>query len=349
VKLKIGAKALADLLGRLNGIPTKSPLAATEHVAITVGTCEDSVTISATDIDTWGRVHLGGVYGEPGTVIVPFAMLRAFAQTQGDRELRLEQTESGRVTVHAGKTRIVLPSLHPEDYPQLPTMEVLKQLPMQRIIDAIKTAKYAASEDDARASLCGIYFKFGSAASSDGHRAVLIEGPTGLPGVLMPVKFANIVERQFSRCEFADYSLTGSMIELSTPEAAFGSRLFAASFPDVKAILPEFQVVTILPRAATIDALKAAGVIAPKNNLIRLDVSGRVVKISAVGESTSFEQELDGGDWEKTGMVHINYRYLLEALQVMSSESIEVSMSGETAPVLLRDGETIHVVMPMRG
>lgn len=349
MKLKIGAKSLADLLGRLNGIPSKSGLAATEHVAITVGTCEDSVTISATNLDTWGRVTLGGIVGEPGTVVVPFAMLLAFARTQGDRELRLEQTESGRVTVHAGKTRIVLPSMHPEDYPHLPELPAPQPVGMAAIVAAIKETKYAASTDDARHNLCGVYCQAGSAAATDGHRAVIVKRSTGLPGVLLPVKFANIIERQFGKCETADFATDGRMVEFSTPEAAFGSRLVEGSFPDVSAFLPKFDVTTILPRAATIDALKAAAVIAPKNNLIRLDVVGRAVKLSAVGESTSFEQELDGGDWERSARVNINYRYLLEALQVMATENIEVSMAGETSPVMLRDGDAVHVIMPMRG
>jgi DNA polymerase III subunit beta len=347
VKLKINAKALAELLGRLNGIPTKSMLSATEHVSVTV--VEDSVTIAATDLDTWGRAHLGGIVGEPGTVVVPFAMLLAFARTQGDRELRLEQTETGRVTVWAGKTKVVLPALHPEDYPRLPELTTLKSVPMANIVAVIKEAKYAAADDAARPNLCGVYCDYGASAATDGHRAVVVQRSTGLKQTLLPVKFVNIIERQFARAEMADYALSGSMIEFSTPEASFGSRLVEGTFPDVSAILPQFEVVTILPRSATIDALKAAAVIGPKNSLIRLDVSGRLVKLTAVGESTMFEQELDGGDWEKTGMVSLNYRYLLEALQVMSAENIEVSMDGMLAPVMMRDGDTTHVIMPMRG
>lgn len=348
MKLKIGAKSLADLLGRLSGIPTKGTLAATEHVAITVGTCEDSVTISATDLDTWGRVNLGGIVGEPGTVVVPFAMLLAFARTQGDRELRLV-AEDGKVAVHAGKTRVVLPSMHSEDYPNLPELTRMTDVSMPRIIAAIREVKYAASEDSARSNLCGVHFDFGVASATDGHRAAVVQRPTGLPKALLSVKFAGILERQFSRCETADYLREGAMIEFATPEAAFGGRLVEGSFPDVAGILPKFDVTTILPRVATIDALKAAGVIAPKNNLIRLDVVGRAVKLSAVGESTSFEQELDGGDWERSARVGINYRYLLDALSVMAAESIEVSMAGETSPVMLRDGDATHVIMPMRG
>lgn len=349
MKLKIGAKSLADLLGRLNGIPSKSPLAATEHVAITVGTCEDSVAIAATDLDTWGRVSLGGIVGEPGTVVVPFAMLLAFARTQGDRELRLEQTESGRVTVHAGKTRIVLPALHPEDYPQLPELPAAQPVGMAAIVAAIRETKYAASEDDARVNLCGVYCQAGSAAATDGHRAVIVKRATGLPDVLLPVKFANIIERQFGKCETSDFATDGRMVELSTPEAAFGSRLVEGSFPDVAAFLPKFEVATVLPRLATIDALKSAGVIAPKDNKLSMSITGRTIKLSAVGESTSFEQELDGGDWEESVKVCLNYRYLLEALQVMTAENVETSITDELSPMLLRDGDATHVIMPMRG
>lgn len=349
MKLSIKANTLANLLNRLSGIPTKTGFGATEHVAITVGTTCDSVTISATDIDTWGHVYGDGIVGESGTAVVSFAMLLAFARTQGDRNLLLEAPEPGRVVISAGKTKAVLPSLHRDDFPQFPDLPPTGQVDMVKLVGAIRQAKYAASEDSARPNLCGVYVGKDHVGSTDGHRAVMVMGDYGLTDVLIPVKFAGVLERQFGKATSVDYALGDGKLVVSTPEATFGTRLTDGQFPNIADVLPKFECSTILNRVATIDALKAAGVIGPKDDKIRFQVTGRSVLLSAVGNDTMFDHELDGGDWDRSGTVWCNYRYLLEAFQTMTADNIEIGIKDTLSPMLLRDGQHTHIVMPMRG
>lgn len=348
MRVSIAANALVGLLGKLNGIPTRGPLAVLDHVAITIGTTEDSVTIQATDLDTWGQVSLGDIVGDPGTVVVPFAMLLAFARTQGEKNLKIE-AEGAKVVVTSGKAKVALPALHKDDFPHIADDEPTGTVNPAAMVWAIRQTKYAACEDEARPNLRGIYFAKSQVSATDGHRAVVIPAITGLADVLISEKFAGIIERQMPKLIEADVAVVDGRVTISTPDMSFGCRQVVGTFPDVSAFLPKFECTTVLPRVAMVEACKAAAIIQPKNDLMRIRVAGRAISLAAVGESSMFEHELDGGDWQKSATVNLNCRYLLEALTVMSGDNIEVSMTDALSPVLLHDGEATHVIMPMRG
>ena len=143
-------------------------------------------------------------------------------------------------------------------------------------------------------------------------------------------------------------------VRLVRPGQVFWFRLLDGEFPDYKAVLPSgTKHRAVVQREAFADALGRIGILAQdRTRAVRFSFGETDLQIAVhnVDRGEGREEitvELDGEPLE----MGFNVRYLLEILGVLTAEHIQLEMTHNLGPCLLKqvDDETaFFVVMPMR-
>jgi DNA polymerase-3 subunit beta len=223
---------------------------------------------------------------------------------------------------------------------------------------------FAVSPDDMRRNLSGIYFeKTGKQelrlVATDGHRLSLvdkrIEGEVKIKrsvvvprkGVTELRKLVKLVENINIGIGKNDFIAEGNGITLNV-------RLIDAEFPNYKQVIPEATQWSVeVRRDDFLSALRRVSIISSertKGVKISLD-DGNMTLVSVspeLGEAREVVPIKYKGDSIELGF---NARYLIDVLEVIISELVQLGISDELSPLIIRpigDEEYISVIMPMR-
>ena len=136
----------------------------------------------------------------------------------------------------------------------------------------------------------------------------------------------------------------------------FITQIIEGNFPDYNKILPkEFVERITLSREELLGAVKTALVFARDNSNMMKWVVTRG-KLSVAASSTgSGEGSIEVGaktEGEESLEVIFNAKYVMDYLQLLSSESIWIGLGGKLAPGMIAESEagrenTFYVVMPI--
>ena len=132
------------------------------------------------------------------------------------------------------------------------------------------------------------------------------------------------------------------------------SRVIDGIFPDYRQIIPkEFKTEAILLKEDLVQSLKISTIFSDSFNQVSMAVSPEekrfelTTKNSTLGENTTkIDAALSGDPAE----ANFNYRYVSDCLQSIDADSISVSLSGPSRPVVIRgvsDKSFTYLVMPM--
>jgi DNA polymerase-3 subunit beta len=133
------------------------------------------------------------------------------------------------------------------------------------------------------------------------------------------------------------------------------TRQIDGEFPDYRQLIPsESDVVCTTSRSELIGITKIASLFARESAggitfaASALDGNVSVSSIaSQVGENTAaIDAEVTG-----SGEVTLNSRYLLDALNVLSSSEVQIRFSGKLSPVIISEkgkDDYLHVIMPLK-
>lgn len=146
-----------------------------------------------------------------------------------------------------------------------------------------------------------------------------------------------------------------NQVEFVTEETILFSRLIEGSFPDYAQIIPkssQTEVEVTTPEFA--NAIKMASLFARESaNNIKLKIAENkpleVLAVSPhVGDNvSSVEGKIKGEALE----IAFNAKFILDCLQVLGSEKVTLSLSGNLAAGMLRstkDLNYLYVIMPLR-
>jgi DNA polymerase-3 subunit beta len=232
----------------------------------------------------------------------------------------------------------------------------------------IERTIYAASTDETRYNLNGVYFQVLEdngklrMVATDGHRLAMVdrlvsEGGRGLAsGVILPRKALGELKRLVDEEESDEIEVgfEGTHALARSGDVTLVMRLIDGEFPNYNQVLPKAP-----SRKLTLSAETFAQVIrrisllsAERSRAIRVELADGKMTVSSsnpdLGEAT---EEVDIDYRGETLNIGFNARYLLDALSAFHTKEVEMSFDDELSPVVLRptsDAESTAVVMPMR-
>lgn len=333
------------------------------------------LTVTATDMSLTSTevldVRLDTEVAKAGGLLVPARYLQAIVRSMPTGPIRLKEMDNHWAEITAKRSSFKIMGQAVRDFPdipQLPKEKAFSKMATPLLLNLIEATLASISTDEARVNLNGLLFestgKHCTAVSTDGHRLtklkVELPGPKLDRGVILPRKGVLALQSLITRTKAGEVE-----IAVDAPGWMFARvggltlsiKLNNVVFPPYEQVIPKTCMrEAVVLRDELVLMLKRSTVIAPeKTSTVRLTFSSKSKTLEITASNPDLgdvkdEIEMDsysGGDL----LAGYNAEYLLDALGVILTKQVRLSMQGELDPMAISpvDGpDFVGVVMPMR-
>lgn len=331
------------------------------------------VTIKTTDLE----VGLAGTYPaqvkKGGRITAPARKLYEIIRELAHEDVFLKTKENNWIELKCGSALFNVVGLDAAEYPALPSFDEVGfcPLPCKRLKDMLDMTVFAASTDETRYNLNGIYWELKSRnggkvlrlVATDGHRLSQIDWDgavqLNLPaGVILPKKGVTELRRLLEDAE-AEENVELSFQKnhgLFRRESQFlVVRLIEGDFPDYEQVVPKgaAKKATII-RETFLAALRRVSLLsAEKGKGVKFSFSSSNLEVSArnpdLGEAQeSLEVEFDS---KEEFSIAFNAKYIMDVLSAIKAEKVVFEFNDELSPGVIKpvsDEKYLSLIMPMR-
>ncbi len=376
MEIAVAKKDLLKLVGRMQGVAErKSTMPVLSNVLLSVDG-PNALRLAATDLylSIAGRVPAEVKKG--GSVAVPAKDLleRIRMMPEGSVQIVTQDGASTHIKASGSPRRYTLRGMPGEDFPPLPTPTEgapTLSLPVDVLADLMQKTYFSISTDETRAHLNSALFEWDGdvvrMVTTDGHRLSMMEqkvvGKQATATMLIPLKAILELRRLCDELNAdktgdakPEISITqsGSSAFFQAGTTTFSVKLVDAQFPPYAQVIPQATEKKVrIARAPFMDALRAVSIAASeRTGGVKLALTGAAMRISSESPESG-----DGSDEipiEYAGppiTVGFNAKYFLDVLGSLSEDEVELGLSGELDPAVVKpvgEKKFLAVVMPMR-
>jgi DNA polymerase-3 subunit beta len=323
----------------------------------------NQLLVAATNLDVAISETIGAKIKTDGSITVPARLMQDYVSSLPSSTLTLEVKDNKLklTTEHHSSTINGTPA---DDFPEMPTIDKGNslQIPGDSLKTALQQVLFAASSDDARPVLTGLFLHTTNgklyAVATDSYRLAekMISAEEKELSLLIPASSLQDVLRVMRD------DITSVTINYDEQQARFtvGSvelvtRLIDGKYPDYRRLLPkEYETTAVMKRSdlqeitkvSSLFAREAAGGVTVTVSEEDGEVSIRSIA-SQVGENNAVAEAEINGD----AVITMNSRYILDALSAFEGEKVQVNVNGKLDPCVITDPENedyLHVVMPVK-
>lgn len=367
MKLNVTQENLAKAVGTVGRVvSSRSSLPVLSNILVSTDT--NRLRLAATNLEIGITYWIGCKVEQEGAVTIPARLLSELVTSlpAGNLEIAASETNTTITTPHYNSQ---INGISAEEFPVIPQVKAdpVVQLPADVLREAIAEVVTAASPDENRPVLAGVYMYIEDGqltlVATDSYRLAerkleLPKKQTGDLSVVVPARTMQELARILGDNDGeVGMFIADNQVMFRLDNVELVSRLIEGQFPNYRQIIPEEELtVATLPTAELGRITKTANLFARENaGSIRVEVQAEgeiriLSSASQVGENTSSADcEVAGDD----GEISLNARYLSEALATIKTKQVSLAMSGKLNPCVLRpEGEDaddyIHIIMPLR-
>jgi DNA polymerase-3 subunit beta len=357
-------------LGRIQSIVEKRNSMPILANALLTATKPDRLEIAATDLDIGIRgIHAADVT-KPGGVTASARKLFEIVRELPDEPVQLTVNPNAYLEIRCARSRFTLAGTAATEFPTLPSLapETMGRLQAPVLASMIDRTMYAASTDETRYNLNGVYFEVVEdgarlrMVATDGHRLAVAERAIGaettglVSGVILPRKALAELKRLVDEEDADEIELgfEGNSALARKGDVTLVMRLVEGEFPNYRQVLPKSTQHRItLDSEVLAHAVRRVSLVSiERSKAIRVELGAGVLRVSSTNPDVgdAFE-ELDV-DYQGDGLaIGFNARYLLDSLSAFRTKEVELGLEDELSPAVIRpaeDGDSLAVVMPMR-
>lgn len=365
----VSSSALLKQLSKISGvIPSRSVLPIIENFLFEIE--ESKLTISTTNLEISMQTSLQiEARGGAMKIAVPAKILQDILKALPDQPITFSiEEETFAIEISSENGKYKLSGENGLDFPKIPTPENTQAatMPSRVLLSAINKTLFAASTDEDKAALNGIFFNLGTNGltfvATDAHRLVryrrldvTVEEATSF---IVPHKALNLVKGSFASNEET------VKIEYNDNNAFFRSsnillvcRLIDQKYPDYENVIPTDNPNRLMiSRTDLLGTLRRVNIFANKtSHQVRFKVSGSELTISA--EDLDFANEAketlkctyEGSDLE----IGFNASLLIDIINNSTTSEIVMELStpnraGNVLPDVQEEGEhLLMLIMPV--
>jgi DNA polymerase-3 subunit beta len=379
MKIQVKREHLARgvaLVSRVASVRTTLPILAN----ILIKTSEGRIQLTATDLEVGISTWIRGKIEQEGALTVPARLLQDFVTTNTDDQLSLTQDRE-QLTITSSHHTVTIHGVSDTEFPLIPTVHgaIEFSLPIPDVRALIHQTLFAAALDDTRPVLAGVLFAGSETtlvvAATDSYRLAerRVTLSAAVPAFRRIIPHRSVAELQ--RILPAGPSQSGTAASIGAVHFSFMenqlqvrmtppgsessdrelvSRLIDGNFPDYQQIIPKTPLTTlILNRQALIDAVRLASFfVRDSSNHLKLVSSSEGVTVEAVSAELGRSRSTLTADVTGEPLtIAFNAKFLLDALTVMTGETISVECGTSLQPVLFTDAtlpDALFIVMPLR-
>lgn len=315
--------------------------------------------VTGTDLDVTIRTELEVEVLAGGTTVVP-ARLAAEAVRKLPPGAVTFQAEAGEIEISGGGPVFRFREYATADFPKLtdPALKGAVTVDGSAFVDAIGQVGVAASTDDARPVLTGVFFESEGGrlrmVATDSYRLAVRDLPaveSQLAG-LVPVRALKEIVRTVSAGKLR--------VAVGDREAAFASdrgvlsaRLIEGTFPNYRQLIPaSYPHRLTIDRQALLEAIDRASLVAEDHIPIRITLQKGGIELSVTRQDVGGETEHVPAEYQGDEMtIAFNSKYLNDGVTAISDDTIALEVLDPLKPGVLRGADSadfLYLLMPVR-
>ena len=341
---------------------------------ILVATDEGRLRLSATNLELGITCWIGAKIEEDGSTTVPARTFTDLVSTlPSDRMDMSLNVRTQTLNVRSSSSNTDIKCIDAQEFPPMPVPDMSEaiQINVADLKEMIQQVVFAASTDEARPVLTGVYLAAQdnriTMQAADGFRLSVRHAELTAP-VPRPIK-AIIPARALS--ELARVASDGnqmvSMVLMPNrgqvifhmKDIELASQLIDGTYPDLEQVIPRAtQTRTVLSSTQFLKACKQAEIFAREgSHIARIHITPGgslqpgTVEISGQSEETGSNQTMLDASIEGSELtIAFNVRFLREILDVIHTPNVVLETNIDTTPGVLRpvgEDNFLHVIMPM--
>lgn len=326
-------------------------------------TSDNRLSIAATNLDIAITHGVGSKIEKEGSITVPARLMQDFVSSlpSGVLELKLEDN---KLHITTDKYNSSINGISAEDFPEMPAIKdgVSWKIAATELKKALQKVVFAASNDDTRPVLTGVYISCpdGSilVAATDSYRLAeyKLSKQKIASNFLVPSSAASDLLRIINDSN-EDIQITHNdqQVLFKTGDITLMARLIEGNYPDYQKLIPaKFSTTAKIRREDFINITKVSALFARESAgsiTIKVDEDKKTVSINAVASQLGENDAEANAEVVGSGEVTLNSRYLIDALNAFSGETVEFCFNGKLEPCIIRssdDQNYLHLIMPLR-
>jgi DNA polymerase-3 subunit beta len=369
MKLSVSRETLLKNLRHMSAVVEKrTSIAILSNVRL--GAKKNQLETTATDNDITVQGTAEAFIEEEGvTTVHAHKLFEIISKIPEGVMVNISLVEGGnRLIIEAGKAKFSLACLPAEAFPDMTSVENGQQFSIKAgdLAKALNKAQFAASADDTRAYLTGVYMHVPEDqpgklrfVATDGHRLAKVdidlpEGAKDMPAVILPRKCVNELRKLTEEAGEITLTVADTKVQAEAGDMALTSKVVDGTFPDYDRVIPkENKAKMAVARKTLLQAVDRVAILShEKSRSIRFALDKNQLTISANNpdqENATEDVKVDYGDSHID--VGFNARYVADIGGQIESDDMEFFFKDSTSPVLVMDPEdaaSLFVVMPMR-
>lgn len=362
MKLQVTQENLTRALNNVARIAsTRNSLPILSNVLIK--TVDNRVCIAATNLDIAITHYIGSKVSQEGSITVPARLMQDFVASLPDGVININVNET-KLHIKSEQYNSTINGTPADDYPVMPKIKsgTKWSIPSPVLKKALQQVVLAASNDDARAILTGVYFHTQKGnlyiAATDSYR-LAEKKVTNLKQevkMLVPATaMQDLLRILGDQDEEVKVTHDDQQVLFTVGDIELVARLIEGNYPDYTKLVPAtFSTSAVLPKSELVNITKVSSLFARETAgsvTLNLDEEDKQISIKSIasqlGENTAVAQaEVTG-----TASITLNSRYLLDALGAISDSEVSISFNGKLEPCVIKgteDKDYLHLIMPLK-
>jgi DNA polymerase-3 subunit beta len=307
---------------------------------------------------------LAGVSGE---ITVPAKKFLDICRSLPDGSVIEFVYQDQKVTVKSGRSRFTLSTLPASEFPaiELGENDLSFHCEQGEIKRLIERTSFAMAQQDVRYYLNGMLWELHEdvlrVVATDGHRLAMCTRPVNIAvngevkQAIVPRKGVIELARLLSEPDKKVELIIGNNhIRAITDSFVFTSKLVDGKFPDYERVLPRNGDKVVLGSCEELrQAFARTSILSnEKYRGVRFVLTDGQVTITANNPEQEEAEEQVAVDYQGPPIeVGFNVSYLQDVANVISSESLRITLADSNSSALVEDpdnSDSLYVVMPMR-
>lgn len=362
MKLQVTQENLGRALNNVARVAsTKNALPILSNVLIK--TIDNRVCITATNLNIAITHYIGSKVSEEGSITVPARLMQDFVSSlpNGIIDIKVDET---KLRIKADKYNSTINGTVADDFPVMPQIigGTTWSVGASALKKALQQVVLAASNDDARPILTGIYFHTheGSLyiASTDSYRLAekrVIKLDQEVKLLIPASAMQDLLRIIGDKDEEITVTHDDQQVLFTVGDIELVTRLIDGQYPDYRKLIPaSFSTSAILPKSELVNITKVSSLFARESAgsvTLDLDEDEKQISIrsiaSQLGENTATATAKIVG----TASITLNSRFILDGLGVISDSDVSIAFNGKLEPCVIRgteDKDYLHLIMPLK-
>jgi DNA polymerase-3 subunit beta len=313
------------------------------------------VKVVSTDLEMGVKHYIGAEVESDGSITIPAKKFSDILHRLPDgQDVELSVDSGGKVQLKCGRSRFGILGAPKSEYPILPEFNRQNafEVPAGLICEMVKKTIYAASSDETRHVLNGVFWAASKGVlemvATDGRRLAVIAKKVLAKEkefkVIVPTKVLGELLRLLTALEVKKDSdekmlvgVTDNQIVFQIRETTILSRLVGGSFPHYDQVIPHKKDISVSVDTKELLAVtKRASLCAvDRGGSVKFTLSTGALQISASSQNLEFNDELPLEYKGEEFQICFNPQFVMDALQHVDSDLVSFGLTTPVNPALI--------------